>query len=216
MPPLIVFEPIRTVELEKFLPELRFEFPDLPEQLFKYALLRAARTAAHEGNLIRRKAIINSQRGVTRYALHSPDGMEICAILGIRHSSCCETRYMPRSFDPPENSCLCYREMAWYDDKEGVLHVVAACTPGTFYVSYAVAPKDDACTLPVEFYDDYLDILISGAKARIYRMGNKSWTNFQLADGYEKDFFQAINAAAVEAHTHKMRGRIKMNFGRTL
>ena len=212
----VVFEPFRTVPLDKFLPELQFEFEKLPDALFKWALIRAARDMAKTGNLIRRRAVIRTQCGVTRYALRSPDGLEVCGILGIRGIACCDEHVVVRSFDPPTGARVCGRERAWYDEQDGVLHFHSPYFPGEYYVTLAVCPADDACELPAILYDDHIDVLMAGARARILRMANKPWTNFQLADAYERHFHEGVADAAVETHTHLMRGGIRMNFGRAL
>ena len=212
----VVFEPFRTVPLDKFLPELQFEFTDLPDPLFKWAILRAARDMARNGNLLRRRAVIHTQCGVTRYALRSPDGLEICGILGIRGMACCGDHIVKRSFDPPAQARQCGRERAWYDEQEGVLNLVSPYFPGEYFISMSVCPPDDACELPAAYYDDHVDILLTGARARILRMSNKPWTNLQLADAYEKHFNEGIADAAVDTHTHMMRGSVKMHFGRAL
>lgn len=212
----VVFEPFQEVPLERFLPELRFEFTDLPDPLFKWALIRAARDFAKGSNAIRRRAVLHTQRCVTRYALRSPDGLEICGILGIRGRACCGEHTVVRSFDPPVDAHCCRRERAWYDDHDQALHLQSPYFPGEYFIELAVCPPDDACELPAVLYHEHVDGVLSGARARIYRMGNKPWTNFQLADGYEKHFRETIGEAAVEANTHYMRGGIRMNFGRAL
>ena len=212
----VVFEPFKIVPLDKFLPELQFEFVDLPEPVYKFALIRTARLMAREGNLVRRKVVIRTQPCVTRYALRSPDGLEVCSILGIRGRHCGCEREVVRSFDPPEGCCSCGRDRAWYDDQEQVLNFKHPYFPGEYFVTVAVCPNDDACGLPEIFYTELIDTLMSGTKARIMRMGNKPWTNLQLADAYEKDFHDSIADSAVEAATHCMRGGIRMNFGRAL
>ena len=214
----MTFEPFKTVPLEKFLPELRFEFTDLPDALFKYALIRAARTMAQEGNLIRRRAVIYTKPGVTRYALRSPDGLEIHAILGAKASSCCTTdKRLKRHFEPPMGvHYICNKDSVWYDEHEEVLHIDLGCHYQEVYVTLSVVPPDDACELPAIYFDEYVDMLLEGAKARILRQNNKPWTNLQLANAYEKNFTESIAFAAMETHAHKMRGSVKMNFGRVM
>ena len=215
--PLIVHERLATVPVSKFLPELRFEFTDLPDQLFEWALLRTARSLAKDGGIIRRRVIIQTQCGVERYALRSPDGLEVNTILGIKGMSCCDCLHtVPRSFDPPDGCHSCAREEAWYDDQEQELHLISHCTPGIYFVSMSVVPADDACELPIEFYDDYIDMLLNGTRAKILRLNNKPWTNFQLADAYMRGVEENLREAIIEVNTHKMRGAVKINFGRAL
>ena len=212
----VVFEPHKEVTLEKFLPELRFEFTDLPDPLFKWAIIRAARDMARDGNIIRRNAVVDAAPGVSRYPLRSPDGLEVCGILGIKKASCLGHAPVGRTFDPPDDAMPCGRELAWYDDVDGVLHLPLACPPERYFLFLSVMPADDACTLPEAYYREHIDVLMTGAKARIMRISGKPWTNLQMADAYERHFHEGVAAAAVDAHTHLMRGAVRMNFGRTL
>lgn len=216
MEPTVLFEPHKTRPLADFYPEMRFEFPDLPDELFAFALIRAARALAKEGKVVRRRSIVHAYPGVTRYSLRSPDGLEVCAILSIRQQSCLGTRYIPRRFDPPATAGCCPSDLAWYDDIEQELRIDAAGCGHLFFLSLAVCPPDNACELPAILYDDYLDLLLLGAKGRILRMSHKPWTDLQLAQVYERSFNAGIQSAAVEVHTHLQRGSIKMNFGRIL
>ena len=214
----IQYEQLKTVPLSKFHPELRFEFIDLPTQLFDYALIRAARTIAKDGGVIRRRIVINPTPYVENYKLRSPDGFEVCSVLGIWYDSCCGDGQVARGFTPLPSARLCPRDYAWYDDIEEELHIVqGVCRyPCLFYVTVSVCPPDETCELPAVFYDEYVDLLLLGAKARILRLNNKPWTNLQLAALYEKGFTEGIALASVEAHTKKMRGLIKMRPGRIL
>lgn len=203
--------------LSKFRPELRFEFIDLPDQLFDYALIRAARTIAKDGNVIRRRIVVHPVPEAETYKLRSPDGLEICSILGIWYESCCSEGSVPRTFVPSPSACLCPRDYAWYDDIEDELHLVQSCAMRcVYYVTVAVCPPDDTCELPAVLYDEYLDLLLLGAKSRILRLNNKPWSNLQLAALYEKGFTEGIAAASVDALTRKQRGVIRMRPGRIL
>lgn len=215
---MTLYEPFKTVPLSKFHPELKFEFGDLPEQLFDYALIRAARTLAKEGNVIRRRVIVQLYPNAETYKLRSPDGLEFCSILSVyfASSACCCDVELRRSFDPPRGSLLCARSFAWYDDIEEELHVTGCHKNDTLYVTMSVCPPDDTCEFPSILFDDYVDLLLLGAKARILRIDNKPWTNLQLATMYEKGFNDGIAAAAVDTFTKHQRGSIKVNWGKIL
>lgn len=216
----VVYEPHKTVPLAEFHSELLFEFKDIPSPLFDYYLIKAARKMAEDGSLIRRRAVLHTQRCVTRYRLNSPDGLDICSILSIHAYHCgdCAPHNVSRSFDPPASShCTCCgRENVWYDDAEGVLHFRNPFFPAQYFVSMGVRPSRDACELPVEYLDSYLETLLMGAKAYILMLTGRPWTNLQLGNAYLKAFYESIAKDAVNTFTHKQRGSIRMNFGRAL
>lgn len=211
---IVIFEPFRTIPLKKFHPELRFEFNDAPDQLFDFALIRTARQMARDGNLIRRRAKLNLHAHIFNYKLRSPDGLEVCNILGHHtDAGCCH--HTARSFTPPDDCLPCHQMVVWYDDIEEELRVEPSAD-ATLWLELSVMPADDACELPAPYYDKYVSILIAGAKARILQQGGKPWTNYQLAVIYERAYKSQLADAVVDLATHKQRGAVKMNFGRIL
>lgn len=214
----IVFEPYKSLPLIDFHDELRFEFPDLPAQLFDHYLVSAAIKMAKAGNLIRRRAVIKAQHGVTRYRLESPDGLDLHTILGIMSApDCgCGSYAITRSFDPPEGAYSCGREIAWYDDIEKVLHVCPPYCHGHYFVTMAVAPKRGTCELPEKFMTEFLDTLIMGTKASILLITGRPWTNLQLGNAYANEFTKMIGTNAVDTATQRQRRSVKMQFGRVL
>lgn len=214
----VVFEAFKSKPVNSFFEELRFEFPNLPEPLFQYYLVKTARHLASEGALIRRRAVIHADQCVTRYRLESPDGAEINSILAMYAVPCgaCCGHQVIRSFTPPEGACCCGREIAWYDDIERVLHIHSPYTFGKYFVSLSVIPSRNACELPAELYDDYLETLLLGTKANILLIQGRPWTNLQLGQGFYNEYLSRINSDGLEVATHKMRGGIKMNFGRVM
>lgn len=214
----IIYEPFETRPLDSFLEELRFEYPTLPVQLFQFYLLKAARSMSRQGNLIRRRAVINLEPCVTRYRLESPDGLEICGILRsyIIPSGCCGGHDARETFTLPQGHRPCGREVVWYDDLEKVLHVKHANAPGRLLMELAVMPGQKACELPAVLYTDWLDILLMGVRAYIMLIPARPWTNVQMGRAYMNEFEKRITAAAVETATHKMRGSVHMQFGRVM
>lgn len=214
----IIYEPFETRSLDSFLEELRFEYPTLPVQLFQFYLLKAARNMSRQGNLIRRRAVINLEPCVTRYRLESPDGLEICGILRSYNipSGCCGGHDARETFTLPQGLCPCGREVVWYDDLEKVLHVKHANAPGRLLMELAVMPGQKACELPAVLYTDWLDTLLMGVRAYIMLIPARPWTNVQMGRAYMNEFEKRITAAAVETATHKMRGSVHMQFGRVM
>lgn len=217
----VVYEPFKTVPLETLRDELVFEFPELPTQLLDHFILKTAIIMAKKAKIVRRTAIIRARHCVTRYLLESPDGMDICGIMSIRSipytCGCGSFEYeVPTRFVAPAGVRDCGREIAWYDDTERVLHVHPNYTENVYYVSLAVSPSRTACELPSVYLDEYLDTLIAGVKGHIMLISNRPWTNIQLGQAHYTDFMERVGQDSIDASTHKMRGAVKMNFGRAL
>lgn len=213
---MVIYEPFETKPLSDFHDELKFEFPSLPFQLFDHYLISAARQMAEEGNLIRRKAYIRLQPCVTRYRLDVPDDTELVGIIRMRQfEDCgCFDHSVRRAFVPPVSQPWGGAE-SWYDDSEDVLHIETPFAGGV-EVTISVRPKRDACSLPVEYYDDFMPALMAGVKSKIMMITGRPWTNMRLGAAYASEFKKAIADAAVQVATHKQRGRIKMGFGRAM
>lgn len=215
---MVVYEPFRTRPLSDFHAELSFEFPTLPESLFDYYLIRTAIDMAKRGNLIRRRAVIAAQHGVTRYRLVSPDEFSLLHILNImRVPACsCDVTNLPRSFVPPTGANQCGRDIAWYDEQEQVLNIRPPYCFGDYYVEMSVTPPAEPCELPVEFLDKYQPTLMMGTKASILMITGRPWTNFQVGAALKDEYLRAVAADAVDTMTHRMRGGVKMSFGKVL
>lgn len=214
----IVYEPHKVIPLADFHAELRFEFPDLPGQLFDYYLVKAARKMAEDGNLIRRRTYIKVEPCVTRYRLPAPDDMEIVGILGITAEMPCAAHVaVSRQFDAPVDTRFERTlEAAWYDDIEQTLNMKSPRAPGRYRISLSVRPKRDACSLPSEYLDNYLETLLTGTRAYVLLITGRPWSNLQLGNAYLREFSQMIGKDSVEKHAHNQRGSIRMRFGRAL
>lgn len=215
---MVIYEPYPTIPLTELQEELRFEYPDLPEQLFDYYLTRTAVDMAERGNLLKRRAIIHMESGITRYALRSPDELRLWAILGVWRGDPCHVREVPRSFTPPPG-CVCLSPgtaTVWWDDQEEVLHVSDMCPCGTLYVSMAVVPDRKACSLPRVYQEEYLETLLMGTRSAIMLITGRPWTNLRLGGQMRAEYYNMIKTLSVDKAMKQQRGTVKINFGRAL
>lgn len=213
---MVIYEPFETKPLSDFHDELKFEFPSLPSQLFDHYLVSTARQMAEKGNLIRRQALIKLQPCVTRYRLDIPDETELVGIMRMRQfEDCgCFDHSVRRAFVPPVSQPWGGAE-SWYDDLEKVLHIETPFAGGV-HITMSVRPKKGACSLPVEYYNDFHQTLMTGVKAHIMLISGRPWTNIRVGTAYMSEFNRMITDDAITVATHKQRGRIKMGFGRAL
>lgn len=220
---MVIYEPFPMIPLTELHEELRFEYPDLPAELFDYYLTRTAVDMAERGNLIKRRAAIELEPGVSRYALRSPDDLKLWAILGIWHSQCgnpeCGISEVRRSFLPPQNAVWCgcgeNRKLVWWDVQEQVLHV-NMCSCGMLYISIAVVPDRKTCKLPRIFQEEYLETLLLGTRSAIMLITGRPWTNLRLGGQLRTEYLNMIKALSIDSLVKQQRGAIRMNFGRAL
>lgn len=220
---MVIYEPFPTIPLTELHEELRFEYPDLPAQLFDYYLTRTAVDMAERGNLIRRRVVVELEPGVSRYALRSPDDLKLWAILGIWRSECgdpdCGLSEVRRSFLPPANAAWCgcgdNHNTVWWDVQEKTLHV-NMCRGGMLYVSIAVVPDRKACELPKVFQEEYLEALLLGTRSAIMLITGRPWTNLRLGGQLRSEYLNMIKDLSINNLTKQQRGAIRMSFGRAL
>lgn len=215
----IVWEPYPTIPTIKFQEELRFEFKDLPPQLFQYYIMQTAVDMAEKGNLIRRWCQIELEPCVTRYALKSPDGMRIWAIMGIFRSPGpidCHVRETRRTYGPPSNACCVPENVAWYDPYDGVLHYEGDCACGNLFVNVSVVPERTACELPRIYYDRFYSALLVGVRARIMLITGRPWTNMRVGSQLMLEYERMLSQDAVRVAERKQRGSIKIQFGKVM
>lgn len=218
---MVIYEPFRMIPLTELHEELRFEYPDLPAPLFDYYLTRTAVDMAERGNLIRRRAAIELEPGVTRYALASPDGLKLWAILSIWYARCglrCGVRGERRSLVPPKDAVVCGcddRSVAWWDEQERELNV-NGCRQGALYVNMAVTPDRQACELPAIYRDEYLETLLMGTRSAIMLITGRPWTNLRLGGQLRVEYQNMIRELSANTMLGRQRGAIRIDFGRAL
>lgn len=213
----ILYDPYRSRPISDFCEELRFEFPKLPEPMLHFYVAKAAREAAVKGSLVRRRAFIQSLPGEEEYLLESPDGLEVTGILRIAelpHCSC--PRDVRRTFTFPEGCRFCGRRTAWYEPQDKALHIDRTCCGSEFLVELAVAPARDACELPSVLYDDWLELIVLGARAGVLLVPGRDWTSMPVGRAYMQEFLNRIRDAAVDTAAHRMKGGARMDFGRVM
>ena len=213
----ILYDPYRSRPISDFCEELRFEFPKLPEPMLHFYVAKAAREAAVRGNLVRRRAFVQSLPGEEEYLLESPDGLEVTGILRIAEFPRCSCpRDVRRTFTFPEGCRFCGRRTAWYEPHEKALHIDRTCCGSEFLVELAVAPARDACELPAVLYDDWLELVVLGARAGVLLVPGRDWTSMPVGRAYMQEFLNRIRDAAVDTAAHRMKGGARMDFGRVM
>lgn len=209
----VVFDRMPSVPLESFRPELRFEFPDIPDQLFDAYLRLTAIDMAWKAPLVRRSLTIHMLPGVTRYDITPEDGTTMRAILRASLSSGggCGVRDIPRFSSEPGGPC---GEGIWYDAEEKVLHTNTPCECGSrLRVVMAVVPSSDSCELPVVYRDDVYPTLIMGTRARLLMISGRPWTNMRVGGELHNEYNRMLGRDSVRKHMGRQAGIVRMDFG---
>lgn len=180
--------------------------------------MRTIRQMARGGDIDVRRARLQLDPCVTRYSIHPPADCELVNIIGAQLLQDChicwnkpfEFLYHKPATSHTRRHCI----VAWFDDVENILNVQGLLNPATLLLNITVCPPDESCEIPYIYYDQYVDLVMLGAKSMILRMHNKPWTNLQLAVVYERSFQQGLHELTVDAHLHKTKSAFKMDFGK--
>lgn len=185
------------VSLKEFFPELRYEFQNLPPEVYSYYLIQTAIDMAEKGNLLRYWEEIPLKKDVVRYSLTPPTDTKIWNVMGIFHSprpdipppSDCPAP--PVVFDPPDDEIsdmlpngafFCHKNIAWYDPYTASLHYNTAHykSGDSLYVNASLTMPDTICSLPQLYKDRFHQILMIGTEARLKLILDRKWTNLEV------------------------------------
>ncbi|MBQ3569532.1 MAG: hypothetical protein IJA20_02540 [Methanocorpusculum sp.] len=204
--PNIVYEAYPKVSVQEFIPELSFEFTDMPENAFAHFILKAINNIARRGNVLRRTATIHTQDCVDNYRLEPQDCMDIVAVMGICKRDNCGCSPITRLTGQP--CCLPCGSFSWFE-KPNIIHISDARCGNCYDVKFSVAPTYDACEVDEILLTQYYDLVMDGVRADLYGMGNKPWSSLQRLEYHKQQFDKGIRKAAIETLTGGQRGALK-------
>lgn len=206
-----VYDAHPKVPVSEFVPELEFEFTDIPSDAFAHYVLRAINKFARDSNALRRTQYIKTIPCVNTYLLLPHDCVDIVAIMRIGTGNCdtvIRTLYSP--------TCLaCGSVYAWFSEPN-ILHLEPMRREQLYRVEMSVAPTYDACEVDKKLLTDYYDTIISGVKSYLYNITDKPWSSVQRAQESMLLFHNGIHRAAMETLTRGQRGGFKRKIPRVL
>lgn len=207
--PSIVYDAYPKVPVQEFIPELAFEFTDMPENAFHHFVLKAINKLARKGNVLRRTALIHTYPCITNYLLEPQDCMDVVAVMGIRNMChpCGVTGVtrLTHAHVPCYMPCGTY---SWFEHPN-VIHITNTQREGQYQVEFSVAPTYDACEVDRILLDNYYEVVLDGARTDLYAMSNKPWSSLQRMEYYRQQFLGGISRAAVETLAGGQRGALR-------
>ena len=204
--PNVVYEAYPKVSIQEFIPELSFEFTDIPENAFSHFVLKAINTFARRSNALRRTATIHVQDCVDNYLLEPQDCMDIVAVMGICKRDNCGCSPVTRLTNAP--CCLPCGAFSWFE-QPNIIHISPTKCGQCYDVKFSVAPTYDACEVDEILLTQYYETIMHGARSSLYGMGNKPWSSLQRLEYHRQEFDRGIRVAAVETLTGGQRGALK-------
>lgn len=210
----VVYQAVPKIPVEAFVPELAFEFNEVPEEIYANYILRAIDRMAREGNVLRRKAEIHVHEHVENYLLEPEDCMDIVAVMkcALMKSNGCRGAVVRLTDEP---LCISHGVYTWFEHPN-VVCFRPARYHDVFEVEFSVAPTFDACEVDRILFDKYHDVVLAGVRAYLYGIAGKPWSNDQKFASYTLAFQQGIQSASLETMAGGQRGMIRVKRPRVL
>lgn len=201
----VVFELTPKVPVDDFLPELMFEFPDVPHDALVNYVLRAIDRLCEKANVLRRTAIVHTQRCIKNYLIEPPDCMDVIAIMAVDEGKrgCFPFVKLRRMFKAPSTYLV---DAVTVERNE--LIFTRPLDKAEYIVTMSVKPRYDACEVDAILKERFYDTIQAGVKASLCAMAGKNWSNNSHAEYWEKKFLIGAASAAVETLSNKQRGVI--------
>lgn len=201
----VVFDAYPKVSLQEFIPELAFEFTEMPEEAFPHYLLKAIDRFARNSNALRRTVHICTQNCVNRYLIDPPDCMQIVALLDICGDTCGAHPVRLTSAVPCLRGCA---SSVWFERP----NIIGFSQPGGSYqITLSVTPTRQSCEVDEILLTDFAETILDGTRHYLYGMTGKPWSSVQRSQESEMRFIQGIRQAAVETLTGGQRGTFRLN-----
>ncbi|SAK62637.1 hypothetical protein AWB76_03284 [Caballeronia temeraria] len=182
------------VSLDVFLPFVMAGARGLPESMALAYIRQACIEFAQRSNILRRRAFIDMQCGVTDYPVWPDDCEEIARINAVRVGL---TTY--RGTRDTIDLCHCGSR---FTVRDGLLHLPTpphGDQPRAVEVRFCAKPAQTACEVDAILHSDWQDAIEDGALARIYQLPGYEFTQPMLATTRARSFYEKIARARVRA-----------------
>ena len=182
------------VDIEQFLPDVLVKAPTVPEEVAANEIRAAAIELASRVPAIEREICQDLQAGVPDYFVDPPDGYTVRGVSAVT----VEGIPLPLAVYSVYNTSR-LRRGAFYHMPEK--RILLAPPPqydahGCLCVTATLLPGQTSCALPLEFYEQHLDTLASGALARLLLMKDASWADKSSAGIYRAMFLAGVGRAS--------------------
>lgn len=187
---------MNTVPVQDFVPRIAPLIDGCPDFSIRRAVSDTVLELCRDALNLTTATCFATTRGKQAYRVPMPDGLTVemvkhCYVFGrqLRPVTVDEINHKIAPMDPSESSGVpLYYSFA----KPGVM-TLWPVPDGKYLVKCAVAVgiERDGENIPELFFQDYLDAVVYGALARLYKTAGQGYSNFRLAAEYDVLFKQA-------------------------
>jgi hypothetical protein len=172
----------------------------LPPEIGVFHLRKAAIELCERSHIWRDKVLIDTQLGVSDYPIDVPSGSALVAVRG----AVIDGREVPVG----ANRFKCGSGVVV---DAGKVYIQAPSSDDNFIeLIISLKPTQDTCHMPDILYEDWADVIVSGAAGRALAMPKTDWTSGPLATLQIKMFNIGITRAKNRALLSKTIGPVMM------
>jgi len=212
-----------SVNFEEYLPEVLVEVEGCPSKVAENAIRNAIIELCQKARVWRETLDpISTQANVGNYDLDLPSNSQMVTLLWGKHDG---VNIQPVSEDDMDIVSGRWRIENWRSETGEVVcffaptqetvqlvRIPTEALAGGLVLGAALAPSRDAYEAPESIYNEYLEVIACGAKARLMDMSSRPWYNPQGAAMEGVKFQRGITAARqTEAKNHgQMSNKVSM------
>lgn len=176
---------------EDFVDEIQIEVPEVPAELIQQQLRQACREFCEKSNYWIENAVeITIQADTETYSLTvSNAGKEIVGV----------NKVYDQDLRPYEKCSTRDVDFGWWQSTPETIDIYASqeIVDYVMQIEVAIKPKLNAGAFLVSapLLSNYRDAILCGAKAKLYKIPRKDWTDFKLAQYNEAIFIAESDSA---------------------
>lgn len=206
----VVVDAFPKIPLEDFLPELRVEFPEVPDEMLMHYSRLSVMEICERANVLTRTISICLEPCVENYLLEAPDCVKVIAILSVcRHQEGGCPSSVTRLTNTP---CYvpCFKSVSWWEQPNIIRFKPAPSIREYADIRVVVSPTREACEVDEVLATTYRELVFLGVRYRLYGIPRQKWSSEPLAVQTRQDFDMRLAAAAIDKLLGGQRGVIKM------
>jgi hypothetical protein len=209
-----------TVGLDKFLPELLQYVPDVPEVVATNAIRNAAIEFCERTRVWQVDSFSTSIAGLASYEVDPPFGAKFVDIIFAYYG---DRLLVPKVAEELDRV---YRWTDWrtlrgepvYLTRMNALEIILVPAPSEARVRIklraAYAPTRASNQVGVDVYENYLEVICMGARARLYNTPLQPYYDKPSANEFERKFRSAISEVRVQVNRSLTRTAPAIEFQR--
>ena len=194
------------VTVDEFEPFVSLYAPNIPSEYVQHAIRETINDFMRATKVAVDTVRFEKQKFVDDYVLDLPEGRNLVSVIDVKHRK--EKNCKAGSFIEVVNQpgMRGYEVFDDYDGFPAIEFFQDIPAGNTVEVKYSWVIGRNDCEIPSFIYEKYMDIIVAGSLARLYRIPNVEWFNMQVALKYDEEFKSGLLGVKIK----KTGGRKKL------